>query len=174
MNMNSFVVTIGEFLEMNRKKDPNFDQYRSNYIIPKYQREYKWNEERVRALITDIRNRDKFLGNVIINKVEDYYEIVDGQQRITTIILILIALFNRNKHPRNGIRSEEQRSILNYLLRGDKFILGNESIGDYIFISEDKIDIRINEVDDIYFQKDTFESLFSIVNNSINDGLLCS
>ena len=168
MNMSSFVVTIGEFLKMHRVESPNFDQDRSNYVIPKYQREYKWNDERVYALIADIKNRDKFLGNVIINKVGNYYEIVDGQQRITTIILILIALFNRNKNPQNELRSEEQKNILNYLLRENKFILGNESIGEYIFVNENSIDIRINAEDDIYFQKGTFESLYNIIASSIN------
>jgi len=90
--MNSFVVSIGEFFLINREREPNFDLTRKKYIIPKYQREYKWTTAKVQTLISDIDNRDKFLGNIILNKVSDYYEIVDGQQRITTIMLILLAL----------------------------------------------------------------------------------
>lgn len=169
MNMDSFVVTIGEFFKMDRGMVPNFDCDRVKYVIPKYQREYKWDEERVLTLISDIKNRDKFIGNVIINKVENYYEIVDGQQRITTIMLILIALFNRNKHLKNGIRSEEQKTILNYLTPRNTFILENESIGHYISIHETHIDIRISMDEDIYFQNETFEKLYRIIDDAINN-----
>lgn len=167
--MTSFVATIGEFFKMNTNKASNFDSDRLNYVIPKYQREYKWDDERVRTLITDIRNRDKFLGNVILNKVENYYEIVDGQQRITTIMLILLALFNRSKHSHQEIRSEEQKSIINFLLRGENFILDNESIGEYISIAETHIDIKIDTDKDIYFQKETFEKLYNIISSTINN-----
>ena len=94
LQLESFVVSIAEFFLICREKEPNFDNNRRKYVIPKYQREYKWTAEKVQTLISDINNRDKFLGNIILNKVSDYYEIVDGQQRITTILLILIALFN--------------------------------------------------------------------------------
>lgn len=57
MDMDSFVITIGEFLHMSGTK-ARFDAGRTNYVIPKYQREYKWNDERVLALISDIKNRD--------------------------------------------------------------------------------------------------------------------
>jgi len=142
-----------------------FDNGRINYVIPKYQREYKWNDERVIALILDIKNRDKFIGNIILNKVDNHYEIVDGQQRITTLILILIALFNRNKHPRKNIRTEEQKTLLGYLTREGKFILENESIGEYISIDETNITIQVEETEDIYFQRDTFNNLYGIINN---------
>ena len=93
MRMTSFVVTIGDFFLMETTE--KFPVTHQKYVIPKYQREYKWTTEKVKTLITDINNRDKFLGNIILNKVSNYYEIVDGQQRITTILLILIALFNK-------------------------------------------------------------------------------
>lgn len=164
MNMDSFVVTIGEFLHMNGAR-ARFDANRTNYVIPKYQREYKWSDERVVALISDIKNRDKFIGNIILNKVEDHYEIVDGQQRITTIILILIALFNRNKHPRNQIQTEEQKTLLGYLTKTGKFILENESIGEYVLINETEIQLQIEKDEDIYYQKETFNHLFCLINH---------
>ncbi|MEF9840144.1 MAG: DUF262 domain-containing protein [Lachnospiraceae bacterium] len=169
MDMTSFIVTVGAFFKMDTGKESNFACDMSNYLIPKYQREYKWDEERVRTLITDIRNHDKFLGNVILNRVQNCYEIVDGQQRITTIMLILIALFNRNQHPNQTARSEEQNAIINYLLRGNKFILENESIGEYILINDTHIDMQIDASNDIYFQKGTFENILRIINDAIND-----
>lgn len=69
MEIISFVATVSEFFLMNRQDEPNFDANRRVYVIPKYQREYKWTKEKVRTLIADINNRDKFLGNIILNRV---------------------------------------------------------------------------------------------------------
>lgn len=115
MRMTSFVVTIGDFFLMETTE--KFPVTHQKYVIPKYQREYKWTTEKVKTLITDINNRDKFLGNIILNKVSNYYEIVDGQQRITTILLILIALFNKNKLGSGTGLSEEQRELRRYLIK---------------------------------------------------------
>ena len=115
LQLESFVVSIAEFFLIDRENEPNFDNNRKNYVIPKYQREYTWTTEKVQTLISDINNRDKFLGNIILNKVPNYYEIVDGQQRITTIFLILIALFNQNRLPNSKALSAEQHDILRYL-----------------------------------------------------------
>lgn len=163
LQLESFVVSIAEFFLICRDKEPNFDRNRKKYVIPKYQREYKWTPEKVQTLISDINNRDKFLGNIILNKVSDYYEIVDGQQRITTILLILIALFNQNRLPNSDELSEEQRSIFRYLYNDHHPILLNESIGDYINFFHNTITIRISDEDDIYYQKGTFTAIYELI-----------
>ncbi|PCG20306.1 DUF262 domain-containing protein [Brachyspira sp. G79] len=75
------------------------------YNIPEYQRGYKWNEEDVEALLNDI---DKFeevgdqfycLQNITIKKQEDnnnIYEVIDGQQRLTTLSILLSYLGKTN------------------------------------------------------------------------------
>ena len=163
LQFESFVVSIAEFFLICRDEEPNFDNNRKKYVIPKYQREYKWTAEKVQTLISDINNRDKFLGNIILNKVSDYYEIVDGQQRITTILLILIALFNLNRIPNSKELSEEQRDILRYLYKAQRPVLLNESIGNYIHLANNTIEIQISNEDDIYYQKDTFANLYKII-----------
>lgn len=172
MEIISFVATVSEFFLMNRQDKPNFDVSRRGYVIPKYQREYKWTEEKVRTLISDINNRDKFVGNLILNSVSDYYEIVDGQQRITTILLLLLALFNKNKLSTGTELSEEQRDLLHYIYKGNQPVLLNESIGEYILRDANKITLCITDTADIYYQKNTFENLYSVIENeleSIND-----
>lgn len=149
MEIKSFVVTISEFFLMDRQEEPNFDLTRKKYVIPKYQREYKWTEEKVHTLIADINNRDKFLGNLILNKVSDYYEIVDGQQRITTILLTLLALFNKNKLLTGTALSEEQRDLLRYIYKNHSPVLENETIGDYINLQANEISLSILEANDI-------------------------
>ena len=167
MRMTSFVVTIGDFFLMETTE--NFPVTHQKYVIPKYQREYKWTTEKVETLITDINNRDKFLGNIILNKVSNYYEIVDGQQRITTILLILIALFNKNKLDSGTELSEEQREIYRYLIKNDYPILENESIGEYVHINLNEIFISIDDSNDIYYQKDTFFLIYKTIMDQLNE-----
>ncbi|MBO6765037.1 MULTISPECIES: DUF262 domain-containing protein [Alphaproteobacteria] len=87
----------------------------AKYSIDYYQREYKWGEKQVTDLVNDLaakfleefdpsHDRQKisdyphyFLGSVIISKKSDGSFIVDGQQRLTSLTLLLILLHNLQK-----------------------------------------------------------------------------
>ena len=61
------------------------------YEIPIYQRNYTWEELQIEQLIEDIETAEDnyFLGNIIVNqKDNNIYEVIDGQQRLTTIFLL--------------------------------------------------------------------------------------
>ena len=60
-------------------------------IVPDYQREIRWTSDTILTLIDDINRGDKFLGNVILSKAarSANYEIIDGQQRLISLMLIL-------------------------------------------------------------------------------------
>ncbi len=63
------------------------------YAIPAYQREIRWKAENVNILLDDLIASKKFLGTILLNKVNNLnYEIIDGQQRISIFILILKAI----------------------------------------------------------------------------------
>lgn len=73
------------------------------YSIPRNQRRYVWNEDNWKDLLEDLdflqsSGKDHFFGSIVLNTMPnrnddvEYYEIVDGQQRITTTILILIVI----------------------------------------------------------------------------------
>lgn len=70
------------------------------FIIPKYQRGYAWEKQNIRELFEDIiesieSGSNHYIGTIVLSKVKDEDErffIVDGQQRITTISLIICAL----------------------------------------------------------------------------------
>ena len=74
------------------------------FYIPAYQRGYRWKEKQVQDLLEDIREfyltslnseKDTFycLQPVVLKKrIDDSWEIVDGQQRLTTIYIILTCL----------------------------------------------------------------------------------
>ena len=64
-----------------------------SYIIPIYQRNYEWEQPQIERLISDINsigeNEQYYLGTLVTFKRDDgSYELVDGQQRHTTLNLI--------------------------------------------------------------------------------------
>jgi len=63
------------------------------YEIPKYQREYSWRQEHCEALLNDILENDPyyFIGSIIW--ITESKEIIDGQQRLTSLNLLLIAIY---------------------------------------------------------------------------------
>jgi hypothetical protein len=71
------------------------------FRIPSYQRDYSWTLEEVAALLEDIDETlqgpsgQHFLGTVVLAKNADRYEIVDGQQRLTTLMLLVHALLQQ-------------------------------------------------------------------------------
>ena len=81
----------------------------SQYLIPEYQRPYEWDEEKCRTLWEDIlefampdNNPDNFdskeeyyLGSIVTFKNGDVLEVIDGQQRITTLLLLLRAIYKK-------------------------------------------------------------------------------
>lgn len=83
--------------------------FKAIYQVPVYQRPYSWDKEQVEVLLKDIHEAYKsdekeegyYTGNIIIydkdNKVNGTilkYDIIDGQQRITTFSLILLAVYS--------------------------------------------------------------------------------
>ena len=82
----------------------------SSYTVPVYQRNYAWGEEQIEQLISDIQdamsNGDEqgyFLGNLIVQRTsrasESSFEVVDGQQRLTTLYLLLTFLEKEGESP---------------------------------------------------------------------------
>lgn len=68
----------------------------THYVIPRYQRAYAWEDKEIAQLIDDINDIDSsenyYIGSLVVSKVQDKpetYEVVDGQQRLTTLFLLL-------------------------------------------------------------------------------------
>ena len=71
-----------------------------HYVIPRYQRAYAWEDKEIVQLIDDINDstRDYYIGSLVVAKVKgkvETYEVVDGQQRLTTLYLLLHYLASR-------------------------------------------------------------------------------
>lgn len=63
-----------------------------DFFVPAYQRGYRWSEVEVLRLLDDIYStegkRNYCLQPIVVRKKDDKYELIDGQQRLTTIYLI--------------------------------------------------------------------------------------
>ena len=88
------------------------------YIVPDYQREYVWTEKEVQQLLDDINEqidggvtREYFIGTVLVSPTsqKNHYEVIDGQQRLTTLFLLLCAL-------RHLFRGESQCQVISSLI----------------------------------------------------------
>ena len=87
------------------------------YIVPDYQREYVWTDKEIHQLLDDINDdmngssKEYFIGTILVSPTEEkkHYEVIDGQQRLTTFFLILCAL----KHLFSG---EPQSQLINSLI----------------------------------------------------------
>jgi hypothetical protein len=78
----------------------------SHYSIPIYQRNYAWGEKEITQLIQDIAdyaeinsNKDYYIGTLVVYERKDeikdlIYETIDGQQRLTTLTILLSTLKN--------------------------------------------------------------------------------
>ena len=95
LELDPHLMTVGEL----------FDDPGATYTIPVYQRNFAWGAEQIELLISDIQGAiaDKedgyFLGNLIVTKrgtsrqpQQADYEVIDGQQRLTTLHLLLTIL----------------------------------------------------------------------------------
>jgi hypothetical protein len=87
-----------------------------NFVIPTYQRDYAWTHDNIDDLFNDITetietNTSHYIGTFILSRkpAEDTYRVVDGQQRLTTLTMLLNAIVN--------LLPDEQRIIYR-----DKFI----------------------------------------------------
>lgn len=73
----------------------------NKYVIPIYQRNFEWGESEIRQLILDIYDysvdnydKDYYIGTLIVYDRKNNFEIIDGQQRLTTLCILLSLIKN--------------------------------------------------------------------------------
>ncbi|UWV77304.1 DUF262 domain-containing protein [Mycoplasmopsis cynos] len=96
MDIISEVVSFKEFVEC-------WDHLK--YKIPIFQRIYSWDEQMIKGLFNNIfegsknnKNSFSFLNSIILMNVNNRYNIVDGQQRIISLLIIYLAIFRKAKY----------------------------------------------------------------------------
>lgn len=106
---------ITELNIVNKDNITIFSNNEITYVIPLYQRAYSWKEKEINQLIDDIcdcEDENYFLGSLIVDKKNNKFEVIDGQQRLTTLFLLLKCL---NQH--NNEFSYDIKNILEFECR---------------------------------------------------------
>lgn len=129
------------------------------YFIPKYQREYVWGKNNWELLFDDIISNDNnhFLGSIICINTKtdavdnDRLELIDGQQRMTTLSILFVAIYEHLSSFKSEIEDEEELSEFNSELLNLKYKL---------ILKSDKKSLRL--IPSVSGRnKDDFQHLFS-------------
>lgn len=119
-------------LESNTKNiNAFFNNDDSFYVIPNYQRPYSWTGEQIDELWNDLHNafeskeEQYFLGTIVTAKnttSEDYerLEIVDGQQRITTLVILFCVIRDMYPHLNSDSNSVDAEEIKRAIHKGKR------------------------------------------------------
>ena len=109
---------------------------KSDFLIPDYQRPYAWDEDLCQTLWDDIfafaipdndaskfnTNEEYFLGSIVTFKNDDgKLEVIDGQQRLTTLMLLLRAFYCRFEKMADENSRKLRERISNCIWRTDEF-----------------------------------------------------
>lgn len=100
------------------------DVFKDFYEVPQFQREYVWKTEQVEALLADAQEAlfdengsptqsEYFIGSIVAYKDEDVFQLIDGQQRITTLFICLCAFRERRK----DLGDQESLQFLEAMIR---------------------------------------------------------
>lgn len=89
------------------------------FIVPDYQRGYSWEKEQRRDLLSDLEKQlDKefshYMGTIVAapQKKSNMYEIVDGQQRLTSLLILLNVIMAKNRIEQK--KREELERLFNF------------------------------------------------------------
>ena len=129
-------------------KDLLTDKY-ANFLIPDYQRPYAWGEDECLTLWDDIftfafpdnnvgafnKNDEYFLGAIVTYKnSNDQSEVIDGQQRLTTIMLLLRAFYDKFELMKDTASQDMRKHISTCIWMTDEF--GNADMANLKIDSE--------------------------------------
>ncbi len=122
------------------------------YAVPPYQRDYSWKKDQWEDLWNDILVIEKtenihYMGSIVLqDKGEKMYDVIDGQQRFSTLTLIVLAIIKQlNSLISSGVDIEKNEKRISILKR--KFI-GDEEAGSLTYSSK----LKLNENNNSFFQ----------------------
>ena len=126
-----------------------FFQGEKQYSIPVYQRAYSWEEQNWRAFFEDLQEATKgenhyFFGNVLLEKSKEdtsKIDIIDGQQRITTIVIFVRAMLN-------VLEKRAKKERLDKEIENENFL---ESVKKVYLICDYKAKLEAVEYDKSFF-----------------------
>ncbi len=113
-----------------------FQDSKASFLIPDYQRPYAWDEVECKTLWEDLfgfsfpndncdqfnEDDEYFLGPIVTFKNDEKkLEIIDGQQRLTTLMLLLRAFYNKWSHMKDQTSQAMKQDIEKCLWRANNF-----------------------------------------------------
>ncbi len=153
-----------------------FSEKKSDFLIPDYQRPYAWGEKECQTLWDDLllfafpdndcdkfntESDEYFLGPIVTFKnSEGKMEIIDGQQRLTTLMLLLRAFYDKYGSMKNDKAIKTSKFIEQCIWKTDEF-------GD-----PDKTALKINS--EVATDKEKDEFLNILKTGIVNDGMKSS
>lgn len=111
-----------------------FQDRKSDFLIPDYQRPYAWNEEKCETLWEDLfsfafpnnnieefdEDDEYFLGPIVTYQNDNKkLEVIDGQQRLTTLMLLLRAFYDYFIYSQDSITKKTREEIAKCLWKTD-------------------------------------------------------
>ncbi len=137
------------------------------YIIPEYQRAYNWSYDTqcdklwqdIEAFIENDKNDSYFLGSIIINNDSEQLLVIDGQQRLTTFMLLLKALLIKISEILPTLPNDDDSEVITEALKNRQ----KEIINCLYSIDEDDVSLVIKG------SKNLSELPIKYVNKSINE-----
>lgn len=168
-----------------------FQDKKADFLIPDYQRPYAWGETECQTLWDDIfsfaipddgrtefdSNSEYFLGPIVTFKNDDAkMEVIDGQQRLTTLMLLLRAFYAKFGHMQDKASVATRQNIEKCIWKTDEF--GEPNMSALKIDSEVATDKDKDEFLDILRtgtikagQKSRYAANFKFFQNCIDDFL---
>jgi len=123
------------------------------YKVPEFQRDYSWTEDNWEDLWNDIitingNNESHYMGSIVLlNKGDSIYQIIDGQQRFTTLSIISLAVISKLKElVSNDIDKKENLQRIDLLM---KDYIGQRDSVSLTYSSK----LFLNENNDSFYQR---------------------
>jgi uncharacterized protein with ParB-like and HNH nuclease domain len=157
--------TLAELLDTSTTVVPN-TSIKGQLTIPEYQRPYVWREKQIKKLLSDLIEHNRhdlknkpmyYFGSIIIHKDNGQLKIIDGQQRITTALLIQKII---NRDFKSSIKYSSSTSINNikYILsylksinEKDVFEYREIDVFEYINFDEINVTLVVTDTEDLAY-----------------------
>lgn len=147
-----------------------------DFFVPDYQRGYRWGKTEVATLLNDIneyggaikkQDDDNYcLQPIVVRKIGDKYELIDGQQRLTTLYLIYVYMNKASNgfmsEPKFSIAYETRKKSEGFLRKPD--VSKKEDNIDFFFIYE-----AYKTIEDWFSQKDKPQSTLTNINKYFDE-----
>lgn len=133
------------------------------YKIPKYQREYTWGQKDWDALFYDVVDNEEgyFLGSYICvndSAIANTLELIDGQQRFTSLSLLLLAIYKKLTDFKEDMDDDERNEYINLRNQLANKYTSKDSNGKKIYTYTSRMKLQVQNYNDVDFQYMLFDS----------------